>query len=98
MLDQRTNIPCHRILVTVQNWSNRGVSLCMVLSFWLQLILGLTLNFAIADMYWPTTAHPLMRLPVFIMGVVATTAGLLATTFPETLGEELPETMEDAFR
>ena len=36
--------------------------------------------------------------PVFIMGVVATTAGLLATTFPETLGEELPETMEDAFR
>ena len=36
--------------------------------------------------------------PVFIMGVVATTAGILATTFPETLGEELPETMEDAFR
>jgi len=36
--------------------------------------------------------------PVFIMGVVATSAGLLATLFPETLGEELPETMEDAFR
>ena len=36
--------------------------------------------------------------PVFIMGVVATVAGLLATLFPETLGEKLPETMEDALR
>ena len=39
-----------------------------------------------------------LAAPVFIMGVVATTAGILATLFPETLGEELPETIEDAFR
>ena len=34
--------------------------------------------------------------PVFIMGIVATGAGVLAVLFPETLGEKLPETMEDA--
>ena len=32
------------------------------------------------------------------MGTVATVAGLLAAFFPETLGEKLPETMEDALR
>jgi len=36
--------------------------------------------------------------PVFIMGIVATTAGALAVFFPETLGEKLPETMDEAFR
>ena len=36
--------------------------------------------------------------PVFIMGVVATTAGAFAVFFPETLGEKLPETMDEAFR
>jgi len=36
--------------------------------------------------------------PVFIMGVVATLAGLLAVFFPETLGEKLPETIQDAVR
>merc|ERR1719431_1478914 len=36
--------------------------------------------------------------PVFIMGVVATVAGGLAVFFPETLGEKLPETMDEAFR
>ena len=34
--------------------------------------------------------------PVFIMGVVATCAGVLAIFFPETLGEKLPETKEEA--
>jgi hypothetical protein len=34
--------------------------------------------------------------PVFIMGVIATVAGCLATLFPETLGQKLPEDMEDA--
>merc|ERR1719336_1200927 len=34
--------------------------------------------------------------PVFIMGVVATIAGGLAVFFPETLGEKLPETKEEA--
>jgi len=34
--------------------------------------------------------------PVFIMGVVATGAGVLAIFFPETLGEKLPETKEEA--
>ena len=36
--------------------------------------------------------------PVFIMGVVATCAGVLAVFFPETLGRKLPETMDDAIR
>jgi len=36
--------------------------------------------------------------PVFIMGVVATFAGVLAVLFPETLGEKLPETLDDAIR
>ena len=36
--------------------------------------------------------------PVFIMGVVATVAGALAIFFPETLGEKLPETIEEAVR
>ena len=41
------------------------------------------------QVYW-------LPAPVFIMGVVATVAGALAIFFPETLGETLPETMEDA--
>ena len=32
------------------------------------------------------------------MGVVATIAGVLAVFFPETLGEKLPETIQDAVR
>ena len=36
--------------------------------------------------------------PVFIMGVVATLAGVLAVFFPETLGEKLPETIDDALK
>ena len=42
-------------------------------------------------MYW-------LPAPVFIMGVVATLAGVLAVFFPETLGEKLPETIEDALK
>ena len=38
--------------------------------------LGMTLNFAPVPLeagwaYWPTTAHPFFRLPVFAMGVCA---------------------------
>ena len=36
--------------------------------------------------------------PVFIMGLVATFAGILAVLFPETLGNKLPESMEEALR
>ena len=32
------------------------------------------------------------------MGVVAPIAGALAVFFPETLGQKLPETMDEAFR
>ena len=39
-----------------------------------------------------------MPAPVFIMGVVATVAGGLAVLFPETLGETLPESAEEAAR
>lgn len=34
--------------------------------------------------------------PMVIMGSVATVAGIVALFFPETIGEKLPETMEDA--
>jgi hypothetical protein len=36
--------------------------------------------------------------PVFIMGCIATIAGLFALLFPETLGQKLPETMEESAR
>merc|ERR1719431_1630426 len=36
--------------------------------------------------------------PVFIMGCVASTAGGLAVFFPETLGQKLPDTMEEALK
>ena len=47
-----------------------------------------TLLFGLAAV-WPP-------FPLVIMGAVATVAGVLAVFFPETTGEELPETMEDA--
>ena len=46
---------------------------------------------AMFQVYW-------LPAPVFIMGVVATFAGVLAVLFPETLGEKLPETLDDAIR
>ena len=36
--------------------------------------------------------------PMIIMGSFATTAGCLAFLFPETTGEKLPETIEDALK
>ena len=45
----------------------------------------------IFQVYW-------LPAPVFIMGVVASLAGVLAVFFPETLGEKLPETIEDAIK
>lgn len=36
--------------------------------------------------------------PMVIMGCVATAAGLMALSFPETTGEKLPETMDDALK
>ncbi len=35
-------------------------------------------------------------LPLLIMGCIAVVAGCLAIFFPETVGQQLPETMEDA--
>ena len=67
---------------------NQAVGLCALMA---KLGGVTTMVLDLLKVYW-------LPAPVFIMGVVATTAGLLATTFPETLGEELPETMEDAFR
>ena len=36
--------------------------------------------------------------PVMIMGISATFAGVLALEFPETAGEKLPDTVEEAAR
>ena len=35
-------------------------------------------------------------LPIFILGIIPTIAGILASKFPETTGEGVPETMEQA--
>lgn len=35
-------------------------------------------------------------IPMIVMGIVAVIAGISAIKFPETVGNELPETMEDA--
>ena len=43
------------------------------------------------QVYW-------LPAPVFIMGCVASTAGGLAVFFPETLGQKLPDTMEEALK
>ena len=51
----------------------------------------ISLLLGLLSVYW-------LPAPVFIMGVVATTAGALAVFFPETLGEKLPETMDEALR
>ena len=47
------------------------------------ILIGLTGN------YWQPA-------PMLIMGIVAIVAGVLAVNFPETVGTELPETMEEA--
>ena len=36
--------------------------------------------------------------PVMIMGISATFAGILALGFPETAGEKLPDTIQEAAR
>ena len=56
--------------------SNRGLSILMALSFWLEIIVGWVLldwlDFLDPDKnYWYATAHPFSRLPVFFMGVCA---------------------------
>lgn len=48
-----------------------------------------SLLIGILQSYW-------QALPMLIMGGVAIIAGILAIFFPETLGERLPETMDDA--
>ena len=56
--------------------SNRGLSILMALSFWLEITVG----WILLDMlelvthdkaYWFATAHPFSRLPVFFMGICA---------------------------
>ena len=50
-----------------------------------------TLLLDLLKVYW-------LPAPVFIMGVAATTAGALAVFFPETLGQKLPGTIDEALR
>jgi len=65
---------------------NQAVGICSLVAR----IGGITaLLLDLTKVYW-------LPAPVFIMGVIATVAGFLATLFPETLGEKLPEDMEDA--
>ena len=65
---------------------NQAVGACSLVAR-LGGILSMLLD--LLKVYW-------LPAPVFIMGVVATVAGALAIFFPETLGEKLPESMEDA--
>ena len=47
------------------------------------ILIGLTKQFSVV-------------IPMVVMGTVAVIAGILAIRFPETVGNELPETMDDA--
>ena len=67
---------------------NQAVGACSLVAR-LGGILSMLLD--LLKVYW-------LPAPVFIMGVVATVAGALAIFFPETLGEKLPETIEEAVR
>jgi len=49
----------------------------------------LALSLELLKVYW-------VPAPVFIMGCVATVAGMFALLFPETLGQRLPETIEES--
>jgi len=51
----------------------------------------ISFSFNLLSPYW-------LPAPVFIMGLLSTTAGALAVFLPETLDQTLPETMEDALR
>jgi len=67
---------------------NQAVGVCSLVAR----IGGITsLLLDLLKVYW-------VPAPVFIMGCVATTAGALALFFPETLGERLPDTLEEAKR
>ena len=55
--------------------SNRGLSILMALSFWLEITVGWILLDMLESYddhaYWFATAHPFSRLPVFFMGICA---------------------------
>jgi hypothetical protein len=62
-----------------QSQSNHGLSTLMACSFILEIIFGFFMyyfvpavsNFTFDDSYWPATASPFSRLPVFFMGICA---------------------------
>ena len=71
------------------NWGNQKPFKRFIYSYKLEI--RYLIIFVYIQVYW-------LPAPVFIMGVVATLAGVLAVFFPETLGEKLPETIDDALK
>ena len=67
---------------------NQSVGFC---AFMAKIGAVATMLLDLLKVYWPSA-------PVFIMGICATLAGGLALFFPETSGEKLPDTMEEAAR
>ena len=67
---------------------NQSVGFC---AFMAKIGAVATMLLDLLKVYWPSA-------PVFIMGICATLAGGLALFFPETAGEKLPDTMEEAAR
>ena len=53
--------------------SNSVLAILMAVSFYLQILLSMLIFgfLGFGGGYWPATAHPIIRLPVFFMGVCA---------------------------
>ena len=57
------------LLPQLQTLSTPRLSSLIIILFYLQCLPLYTVN--VLDWFWPTTAHPLSRLPVFVMGMAA---------------------------
>ena len=55
------------LLVFTQKRNNATLAKLLVISFWVEFVVGMPIHYD----YWLATAFPILRLPVFFMGVCA---------------------------
>ena len=65
-----------RLLEFAQKRSNSSLARLMVICYWIQFILGILILWLVPHTemlysYWLATAHPISRIPVFLMGIFA---------------------------
>ena len=58
------------LLVFTQKRNNATLAKLLVISFWVEFVVGMLIYFWSFN-YWLATAFPIFRLPVFVMGVCA---------------------------